>query len=330
MRGFRSRSLEFSLPPSLDRGVLTEALQTAVELYELGDVLGLRWTIDSQINGRSSVVFPLRLFPNGRTIAAYYKTSSERHQRKVEPGLARSREFTPALAALCRQEAITVPHLLAVRPETLTIVTSAIPGRPLGAAFTRTLTAGRRRLAVDACHRIGRAVRLIEQVASPDEPVLDTAEWSRVDRALERARRLLSVDASDSLRARLAESHDAALSSGIAVYSHGDLSGTNVLVTSTLIGLIDFQWQVKWAGYDLAVLACRMRNHPAVSNRWASALIDAMTDGYGDRRITSSPAWAYYTLRRTLRLALKNPKRSPWYRHSIRRAREQLMARTST
>ncbi len=328
MRPFLRQSWESSLPEGVDPGVLTEALHAALDLFDLDGPETLRWLVGPRIERRNSVLFPLRLVSAvGHCLDAYYKTY--RHNgSEIQSRLIRMRELHEAFAAASYGEAIAVPRVLALRPRTLTMVSSAIRGRPLESALGYSVTPHRRRVALEACRRIGRAAYLIEQLPLPDEPVLDLAPQDRIDRSLERAHEFLEPDAWHSLRGRIFEARERVLEGGLAVYAHGDLSGTNVLFGSNSVGFVDFGWQVRWPGYDLARLACRIALDPAVRSLQASALTAALTDGYGDLGLTSSPGWEFYTLRTTLRYAVKERRRSAGRSLSARRARRQLLAQT--
>jgi tRNA A-37 threonylcarbamoyl transferase component Bud32 len=304
--------------------LLAEALETAKALYGSTEAHDDRWFVGKEVRTRSSMLVHLRLPLADRSqVFAYYKVYDERHGSKAATRLARSAELTNALALLCEGEGITVPRVLAVRPEASTIVTSGVPGRPLGSMVNHSLTRGRRRSASDVYRKIGRAVHLIETATLPDEPVSDLAQWDGTDEALTTARGFLPPVEWRWLRAQLVESYEAARADAEGMFAHGDLGGGNVLLSADGIGLVDFQWQVRWKGYDLATVACRSFHHPAVTERWGSALIHALLEGYGDHGVTSSPAWRFYTLRRTLRFAVKRPTRWAHGRRTSR-ARQQL------
>lgn len=324
MRGFQLGNRRSPLPSVVDHAILEEALKSVRALHGLDDRQGLRWVVGPGIRTRSSTLFFLRLAAaDDHSISAYYKVYEEHRVPSVGPRLERARELNNELVRSCEAESISVPSVLASRPETGTIVTSTVPGSPMGALFRFRLTPSRRRLALDTYRRIGTAVHRIETVSSPDETVSVPKQWGGADLLVQRAQEFLSPTDWHRIQDRLRDSFSSAEASSPLSYAHGDISGGNLLLSKDSLGIVDFQWQARWSGYDLATVACRTLYNPTVPLGWASSLIDAMLDGYGDRGVASSPAWTFYTLRRALQFALKPSAR--WV-HRLRsiRAREHL------
>lgn len=324
LRGSNLGSPGLLLPPAVDHEILEEALRSVRALHGFEDRQGLRWIVGPGIRTRSSTLFPLRLSDaEDHSVSAYYKVYEDSRVSRVGPRLDRARELTNQLVRSCEPENISVPFVLAASPEAATIVTSRVPGSPMGALFPYRLTPRRRRLALDIYRRIGKAINLIETVRPPNERVSAPKQWDGADLALQRAQGFLSPPDWHALKHSLRESFSLGEGNAPVSYAHGDISGGNLLLSEDSLGIVDFQWQVRWAGYDLVTVACRTLFNPTIAEGWARSLVDAMIDGYGDRDVASSPAWIFYTLRRALQFAVKPSGR--WvHRIRSRRARDYL------
>jgi Phosphotransferase enzyme family len=310
-----------------DPRILEETLQGVVDLHGHGERDQLRLIVGRPVERRRSTLFPLRINSSSGSVSAIYKICRPRTKPELtRDALVRSRQLTSSLAALGKDEAILPAPVLAVDPGKLTIVTLMLPGRPLDRGIRHVTTSIWRGGSLALFRRIGRAARLIEQSGrpSPTDP-LEDQEWSSsVQRDLEMAAKMFSPRELDSLHAKLSELYQAGVRQSERTYSHGDLSRTNILVSPQGIGLIDFGWQVRLRGFDLASFMYRMEYETFVTRPWISRVSSALLEGYGDPDITSSPSWNFYRLTRLLRRATRSME---WFnnrRATIDRARRSI------
>jgi Ser/Thr protein kinase RdoA (MazF antagonist) len=310
-----------------DPRILEEALQGVVDLHGLGKRDQLRLIVGRPVERRRSTLLPLRISSSSGSVSAVYKICQPRWKPELaREGLKRSPRLTAALAALGKDDAILPAPVLAVDPGKLTIVTLVLPGRPLDRGIRHVATSRWRGGGLALFRRIGRAARLIEQSGqpSPTDP-LEDPEWSTsVERDLEMAASIFSPREVDSLHAKLSELYQAGVRHSERTYSHGDLSRTNILVSPRGIGLIDFGWQVRLRGFDLASFMYRMEYETFVTRPWITRVSSALLEGYGDPDITSSPSWNFYRLTRLLRRATRSME---WFhnrRATIDRARRSI------
>ncbi len=310
-----------------DPRILEESLRSVVDLYGFDDSDRLRWIVSSPIKRQRSTLFSLRVTSLARSVDAVYKVCQPGWRPDlVQEGLRRSRRLTASLAALGKDETIRPAPVLAVDPSKLTIVTMVLPGRPIDRGIRQVTTSRWRGEGLGLFRRIGRAARLIEQSGRPSSTEFpEDREWSpSVSRDLEMAARLFSPREVDILHAKLHELYQAAVKHSDRTYSHGDLSRTNILVSTDGLGLIDFDWQVKLRGFDLASFMYRMEYETLVIRPWVSRVSAALLEGYGDPDITSSPSWNFYRLARVLRRATRSME---WFhnrRATVDRARKAI------
>jgi hypothetical protein len=314
-------------PGAPDPRMLEAALQAVVEVFGFGDDSELGWIVGEPVARDRSTLFPLRVTSQTASVSAVYKVCRPRTKPQlVQDALARSRRLTSSLAALGKDEAIRPATVLAVDPAKLTIVTLALPGRPVGRGIRQVLTSRGRGEALGVFRGIGRATRLIEQAGRPSPTdLVGNPEWSpRVERDLEMAAKMFSSREVDYLHAKLRELYESAVKDGERTYAHGDLSRTNILISPEGIGLIDFGWEVKLRGFDLASFMYRMEYETLVPKAWAARVSAALLEGYGDPDITTSPSWNFYRLTRLLRRATRS---MDWFQNrnsTIDRARKTI------
>jgi hypothetical protein len=318
-----------SRPSSPDPKVLWEALKSVAKISGLSDYRTLEWLVGERIERRSSTLFPLRMAtPAGGAMRAFYKISHPRPHRveAVRAGLARTQELSSSLMAPCDGEGIQPAPVLAADPGTLTVVTLALPGRPLGLTPRHVISRNRRQAALGIFRRIGKAIRLIELSGKPAVAMREDEQWGRTPRDLQRVEELFSPREAAALGRRLKELYVAAAEGEDEVFSHGDMRHTNVLVSGEHIGLVDLQWQVRLRGFDLAYLAVRIEYETVAVRPWTSALVAALVGGYGDPEIRSSPSWRFYRLRRLIRRATHPVRGLAKGRVTVQRARKELRA----
>ena len=184
-------------PDAPDPRVLADAARSLAELGGGGDSGAITWDIRSRIERPRSTLFQVRAQSSqGGAVDAYYKVSKpppyegERRTRwegTVRSGLTRALVLDQRLAGLFEGEGLAFSRALAVEPDSLTVVTLAVPGRAMGKVW-RHLLPGRSRVdAFEILRRAGRAAWLIEECTV--EPVeVDPSLASVIQRRLARVR----------------------------------------------------------------------------------------------------------------------------------------------
>jgi hypothetical protein len=301
-----------------DPALLARALFRLGELHGVDDLSLLRWVVERRMERPRSTVFSLRaVSSDGTSIGAFYKVVHRLSRAGVGPdgawteslrdGMARSQELTDRFVALAAAEGLGAPQVLAVDPGSLTVVSLAVPGRPLGKAWRRALTPGGRARALNIYRRIGRAVRLVEQCSPAGLEEDRRSLWRVFDYYQDWAPDVLPRPELDALHRRMEELYDQAISvSNAVIYAHGDLSPGNVLISGSELNLLDLQWPLRFRGYDLANLVYRMENEggPRFPG-WTVALKEGLLEGYGDPNIESQPSWQFTRLQWLLKLTVR-------------------------
>jgi hypothetical protein len=315
---------ECSESSRLDPALLSEALDSAATLYDLGDEGKMRWIVGREIQRPGSFVYPLRLaLDSGEMLAAFYKVHRLR-SLAIRDGLLRGVALDRKLAEACSKEQITPARVLAAAPDKFVVVTHAVPGRALGTTYRYAVGKQRRRHALRTYERIGRAIRLIEQLEPPQAPISEAQQWGSVDADLDMLSTGLSRKERVSTRAQLQELFHSAVSSARPVFCHGDLGVSNIRTWNGRLGLIDFHWKIMLQGHDLAHFANKIECQAVTIQPWTSALVKALLEGYGEPEFASSASWRFYRLRYLLRQATR-PVRSFTKNHwRVTRARRSL------
>ena len=293
-----------------DPDLLAEAATSIANV--LGTTGGIRWLSGEPLQRPRSVVIPLEARDSsGRSVTVYFKRSypppyeEERRLRweaTVRSGLTRAPELESRLAELVDGEGIGFSRALATDPATLSVVTTAVPGQPMGRVWRHLVTSDSRESAARLLRRCGRAARLIEE-CSPDRIEPEPGAEDPVGRRVARMRGKLQDSKLDRLRERMERlSAELSASPSPTVYSHGDFSTTNVLVDEGRIGLIDFTWPLRQRGFDLAHFAFRLEYDTAAPAWMTVPLIDALIEGFGDEQATERPGWKLVRLSKLLKV----------------------------
>ncbi|MGH8913044.1 MAG: phosphotransferase family protein [Acidimicrobiia bacterium] len=294
-----------------DPGLLTEAAGSIGRLFEVDGELD--WSSGEPLQRPRSVVIPLEARDDaGRVWRAFFKRSypppygEERRLRweaTVRSGLSRAIDLESRLADLAAGEGITFSRALATDPATMSVVTMAVPGRPLGRVWRHVTRRAARSQAIDLLRIAGRAAWLIEQ-CSPQAVAPEPGTDDAVERRVGRVRDLLPAPTLTRLEERMDRLNEQLGSSPDGfVYAHGDLSATNVLVESDGgIGLIDFTWSVRQRGFDLAHFAFRIEYDTAVPSRLTRPFVEALIEGYSDPDVVLRPGWQFVRLSKLLKV----------------------------
>jgi hypothetical protein len=312
-------------PAEPDAAILAEAAEA------LGADEGLRWEVEERIERPRSTLF--RIHASGPTgpVEAYYKVSrpppyeGERLERwigTVQSGLARAKELESRLDRLVEGEAITFSRALAVDPASMTVVTLAVPGQPVGRVWRHLIPGPGRPAFREALWLAGRAARLIEE-ASIEPVALDEAtQRAAIERRLRRVEDVLpgpTLRAIESVMGGLTE--ELSKSPRAMVYCHGDLSGSNVLIDRGNIGLIDFTWPLRHRGFDLAHFAFRLEYDSAVPAALTSPLVESFLSGYDDSAATEQPGYKFVRISKLLKVI---ESKGPRLMGRKRRARAEI------
>ncbi len=324
-----------SRPTAPDSDILAEATERAASILGWGSA-DIRWRVADRIERARSTIFRLETLTAPEAGAeVYYKVSHSpidssprrmRWESTVSDGLARAMLLDGKLAELVGREPIAFSRTLAADPATLTLVTLALAGDPIGKVSRHLLSSGRRDRLIEAFGVAGHAARLIEE-CSPGSVVADRDTFSRaIDRRLERARLLLSEPTFEALQRRMVSLDEEVLSDPKAlVYAHGDFSSSNVLLRDDGIGLIDFTWPPRLRGFDVAHFAFRVSYETGAPRSWTDSLVGALLDGYGDHGLVGSPNWQAVRIPRLLKLIeLGSGPGSSRHRRSAKRAMTEI------
>lgn len=302
-------------PAAPDQALLSRALGRLAELQAPGDDSVLGWSVDRRMERKRSTVFSLRVVLAGpRVVPVFYKVVHRVPTTDGVPdvlwtetlraGMARSPNLTDRFLSVASPEHIGAPRVLAADPGRLAIVTLGVPGRPLGKAWR--LVAGWDR-ALRTFRRLGRAIRLVEEVSPAGLPADRPSAWRVFDSYQQRLEEALTFAEVKALHIRLEELYGLAASEANGtIYAHGDLSPGNVLVSGEEVHLLDLQWLPRLRGYDLANLVYRMDNESPHLAGWTARLHEELLAGYGDPDISKQPGWQFTRLQWLVKLALRN------------------------
>jgi len=324
-----------SRPSAPDPDILAGATERAAAVLGWGNA-DIRWRVAERIERARSTIFRLEaMAAPGRGAEVYYKVShspidtSPRRMRwegTVSDGLARALLLDEKLAELIGREPIAFSRTLAADPGTLTLVTLALAGDPIGKVSRHVLSARRRDRLIEALAVAGHAARLIEE-CSPGSVLADRDTFSRaIDRRLERARLFLPEPTFEALERRMVSLDEEVLSDpGALVYAHGDFSSSNVLLRDDGIGLIDFTWPPGCAASTSPISHSGISYETGAPRSWTDSLVGSLLDGYGDPDLVGGSNWLAIRIPRLLKLIeLGSGPRSSLHRRSAKRALAEI------
>jgi Phosphotransferase enzyme family len=312
-------------PEAPDPALLVEAGESLAGAHLDGPAESIRWDVEERMERPRSTVFRLLATSrSGSSASAFYKEEQPSRGLPadfVRAGLARTKELTARLAAVSVPRGIRPAPVLAVDPQRLISVCLAVEGSSPPGPVWGSMVPGRWRHLLDCYRRVGEAVRLIEGLRVQDSDQIHDPRWVW-EGAVDGAASYLTDEQMVALRRNLRDLVEELVAEGDVVYTHGDLSPSNVLAADDHIGIIDFHWTPRYRGYDLAVMAYRLEYAGLVPIGRSAALVDALVEGYGDRDIRRSAGWRYYLLIRQLGLAARGARASWRSRRASDRVRE--------
>jgi len=280
------------------------------------------WQIRFRAERPRSTVFQIAAIPSsGPQVDVFYKVAKpppygeerrERWERVVRGGLARSPDLERRLASLLEGEGIKFARALAVDPDSLTVVTLAVPGEALGKVWRRALPGRARARTLEVLTVAGRAAYLIEEctVGTIEE---DHSLSSVIERRLARVRDVLSPSTFEGLERLMTDlAHEMTKTARPMVYSHGDFSSSNVLVEDGRVGLIDFTWPLRQRGFDLAHFAFRLEYDTAAPAPFTAPMTEALVEGYGEPGVVDQPGYRFVRLSKLLKVIEEGPGGTLW------------------
>jgi Ser/Thr protein kinase RdoA (MazF antagonist) len=314
------------LRPAVPRDdVLEDVARSLTDIAEMDSPP--RWRVVDRQERRRSTVFRIDAVSGRTVVPIYYKTehvaprgdevTTRKELRRRRTALETEARLAPALTSALKAEGVAFDRPLCVRPDILTAVRLGVPGSPLGRSLWYALP-GRRRRSTRLFYSIGRLARRIEDVGRSLGPPLSDDECRvRMTSELERSSQAMSPD---DIRA-VADLIDRLFAAGgvaeNTLWTHGDLSPTNLLVHRGRVGIIDFGWVPHFAGRDVWHFIFRISSGDSIYPRWQRHLTRTVLDGYG--AAFDTPAWRLAHLQRVLRALRKNqePLRR-WGRNALR------------
>lgn len=276
-----------------------------------------RWIIGPPQERRNSLLFPLvALGTNGVEVRAFYKAfrpignNADIHARKLSALLRRMPHLNQRFEEAAGRKPILSAPLLAVDPAGLVLVTMAVGDGPIGKAWGQRARPGGISIARCRYHRIGEAIAIIEQCTDDSAPHADESIEKICSHLLRRGAAIFSGAEFRRFSSFVdALSESAACAAPRAVYAHCDLSSSNIVKCGPGIGLIDFSWLPALPTYDLACFVVRLQYEMPWPSRLGQTLIREVLRGYGDKGLSTSPAWAFNWVHRTMAVAsLGRPK----------------------
>jgi tRNA A-37 threonylcarbamoyl transferase component Bud32 len=287
-------------------------------------VSALAWSLDGRIQRPRSVVAPLLVrTPDGSEHRFWLKTlrtpddrpvatddgAVAAWRRMVDRTLLMQERVRGALAPL----GVDVPLVVAYDRQHCSIVSTHVEGHPYG-RLTRHAVGPRRTALLEAMGQVGGSVSALERVAPA------TAAWPTegvtglVARWLPLASRVLP-DGDRRLEATGDELVAALRSRPHAVWTHGDLSLTNILSgPGRTVSLIDFEFADSPVGSDIGIFAARLELEGGGNvGRTAAAAVAALIEGYGDAAVTTTPGFRMMQIKK----AFQHLSRAPSRRHRV-------------
>lgn len=260
--------------PDPDAGLLDSAgIALSAEL-DRGDRPD--WRVINRQERLRSTVFELCAEYADLSVHLFYKIEHLPHDSKRQVSLEelqrRYRSLTverilaPELSRSFKEAQVRFDAPVIIEPDLLTGIRWRVSGKSLGRMISYGLpwkrTTGRM-----LYESVGSAVRLIEEVGGSHGPSLTEYECrERVLRDVRGADRYLPA----GLRAhvlRVAEDLMGRVDfKKLPIWTHGDLSRTNILIKGSRVGFIDFSWTPQLAGRDIAQLLVRQQGESLQRN----------------------------------------------------------------
>jgi len=299
-------------PEGPDADLLASAALSLQRLLALQETP--TWSVMRRDDRPRSTIFLLEAEHGAGSTRAYLKAALlpgdatddprfERRRSKERGSLVFEDRIAGRLFEVLSSEGVGFDLPLAIDVEGLSAMRLEVPGREIGRAFSRMIP-GRRNQARASYEAVGRAIHLAEgqtRLLGPsfEEETLDR----RVQAELEQARRGMPESLHRPVAAKASQLRSAIDIETAAVWGHGDLSSTNILVDAGRIGLIDWSWRPSLAGESVAYFIARLGAEPRTPANWKSSLTEAVLRGYG---ADSEGSWQLAYLLRLLRWANKS------------------------
>lgn len=293
------------------------------------------WRVGVRMDRKRSTLFPLTLVaPSGPVATAFFKApfftaerQGSRNLVRAKAAILNSEDFGHRFAEEAKGSGISINETLALDSDTLEVVTLGLEGRSFGLPMGHMTSKTRREQALQACRRVGTAVRIVEALPRPDPaPELERI-WQETGRKLHAMDPLLSDAERRSLERSMTELFESATSDpdGLTL-AHGDLSPDNVIIMSRGTGLIDFMWIPQLRGFDLSRFVHRLRYTTPSYGPWTRSLTEAVLDGYGDTDAAARPGWRFSEMQALLGTLQHLERKGEGARRSAGRALAEIKA----
>jgi hypothetical protein len=318
-------SVASTRPDAPDQAMLEEA--SARLSQRLGFLVGTSWKVLDRFDRPRSTVFKLQNVSPEHEVQIFYKAYviSESHSIPRSARIQRHREafavetqLGNTLRLALARESIRFDEPLALDPQKLVAVRTAVPGRQLGKALTFAVP-GRQRLGRQVYRQVGQALRIIEQVgsirATPDSFDIGREALRNVDSSAP----YLSPSQRTRIEGLLALYSEAIDSNEALAWTHGDISPTNILQNREGIGIIDFTWSPKPRFSDVARLIARLEMESPRSRRWTASMCAEVMRGFGVDPAGPGAAWYFARLDTAIRaIRRKRPRVQRWGQEVLR------------
>jgi hypothetical protein len=277
-----------SRPNAPSPALLEEASRTISRRFSAS--LPMSWRVVRTLERPTSTLFQLEARSDGRFLA-YYKASYFPARWTEETRLSRitlrrtalsmGSELNHLVGAALEQKGVHTPELLALSLDELATIHLQLPGSPLkgGSWFYPPPLRPRGRYLYQL---VGRALKVIELVgASKSVPEGSPRAQQLLLEDVEIARKHLGEPQYQGIRTVLRKYFASVDSDSETVWSHGDVSRSNLIQSKGELGIIDFSWKPVIPYRDLAHFIARMETDVHVSNRWIKELRAEVLSGFG-------------------------------------------------
>jgi hypothetical protein len=218
------------------------------------------WTVVRHERHRSAL-YRLTDSTSGTTL--FYKVLPEPQHEVPERAdslwnrLNRTESLTDRLLDETSGMSVSAAPVLAADANRRTVVTLGVDGREIQGGVLRTLMPGGI-LSSRQAALIGEVCAHVEKCSDDREVTFD---WERFLHQIDKrfARAQMGHRATNRVRSQLTQAASDYLATRTAVYIHGDLSPTNIIVSGERVYLIDFSWFSGFRGYDLGLFSYRLR-----------------------------------------------------------------------
>jgi hypothetical protein len=298
-----------------DMQICPDILEVAVEKLERINSSSAprsvdEWTVVRRKRERS-IVYRLTDSASGTTL--YYKVLAEPRYEGIEKAdslsnrLSRTESLTDQLLNLTAGTSASPAPMLVADAHRRTVVTLGVEGRQIRQGVLRTLIPGGK-LSTKQAALIGEGCAYIERCSDRREVTFD---WERFSSQVEYhlARAQTGRRAADRLRSKLEQAASDLLVRRAAVYVHGDLSPTNIIVSGERVHMIDFSWFSGFRGYDLGLFSYRLRAMDKVLWGRRRRLAESLMTAY---KSVSGPRYDRPSLRVVDLFLLVRGLSSPW------------------